>query len=288
MPFCRLDLSDDPIGEANRCLDRGARGIKLHPRAQKFDFGARGLDPVFARRRGAVGADPDPRRPRAARDRRRSAAAGRAPPAAPADPRPRRDRRPSAHRAHTEEPPQRHVRHVGLVDHRPARAADDRRARAGAVGQRSALRTAGGDDRPARPPVPVRPRRRPSRCTRCSGETPSGSAAARRPRRSSRRRCSNRRPAGHSSTAASPTTSSPTTALLWMYQPDLPGALGLAVRACDVDGSPELADVAELIEARRRRSGTRASRSRTRGRPPRTCARAMRLLQVALAILDTP
>ena len=48
MPFCRLDLSDDPIGEANRCLDRGARGIKLHPRAQKFDFGARGLDPVFA------------------------------------------------------------------------------------------------------------------------------------------------------------------------------------------------------------------------------------------------
>ena len=48
VPFCRLDLSADPIGEANRCLDRGARGIKLHPRAQKFDFGARGLDPVFA------------------------------------------------------------------------------------------------------------------------------------------------------------------------------------------------------------------------------------------------
>ncbi len=47
IPFCRLDLSDDPIGEANRCLDRGARGIKLHPRAQKFDFGATGLDPVF-------------------------------------------------------------------------------------------------------------------------------------------------------------------------------------------------------------------------------------------------
>ena len=48
VPFCRLDLSDDPIGEAVRCLDRGARGIKLHPRAQKFDFGERGLDPVFS------------------------------------------------------------------------------------------------------------------------------------------------------------------------------------------------------------------------------------------------
>jgi predicted TIM-barrel fold metal-dependent hydrolase len=48
VPFCRLDLTDDPIGEATRCLDRGARGIKLHPRAQKFDFGERGLDAVFA------------------------------------------------------------------------------------------------------------------------------------------------------------------------------------------------------------------------------------------------
>ena len=47
VPFCRLDLTEEPIPEAERCLDRGARGIKLHPRAQKFDFGERGLDPVF-------------------------------------------------------------------------------------------------------------------------------------------------------------------------------------------------------------------------------------------------
>src|SRR6185312_7026800 len=47
VPFCRLDLTEEPIAEAERCLDRGARGIKLHPRAQKFDFGERGLDPVF-------------------------------------------------------------------------------------------------------------------------------------------------------------------------------------------------------------------------------------------------
>jgi len=47
VPFCRLDLTDGPIAEAERCLDRGACGIKLHPRAQKFTFGEAALDPVF-------------------------------------------------------------------------------------------------------------------------------------------------------------------------------------------------------------------------------------------------
>ena len=36
IPFVRLDLSAEPIEEARRCLDLGARGIKLHPRAQRF------------------------------------------------------------------------------------------------------------------------------------------------------------------------------------------------------------------------------------------------------------
>src|SRR6059036_1983685 len=36
IPFVRLDLSESPIEEAERCLDLGALGIKLHPRAQKF------------------------------------------------------------------------------------------------------------------------------------------------------------------------------------------------------------------------------------------------------------
>ena len=48
IPFVRLDLSEDPIGEAERCLDRGARGIKLHPRAQKFLLDDERLAPVFA------------------------------------------------------------------------------------------------------------------------------------------------------------------------------------------------------------------------------------------------
>jgi len=47
VPFCRLDLTEEPIAEAERCLDRGARGIKLHPRAPAFDFGEKGLNPVF-------------------------------------------------------------------------------------------------------------------------------------------------------------------------------------------------------------------------------------------------
>ena len=48
-PFVRLDLAGpDPIAEATRCLDLGARGIKLHPRAQKFALDDARLDPVFA------------------------------------------------------------------------------------------------------------------------------------------------------------------------------------------------------------------------------------------------
>ncbi len=48
VPFVRLDLAESPIGEATRCLDRGARGIKLHPRAQGFLLNDERLAPVFA------------------------------------------------------------------------------------------------------------------------------------------------------------------------------------------------------------------------------------------------
>ena len=34
--FCRIDPRDDPVTEARRCLDAGAKGIKLHPRAERF------------------------------------------------------------------------------------------------------------------------------------------------------------------------------------------------------------------------------------------------------------
>ena len=47
IPFVRLDLNESPIEEAIRCLDLGARGIKLHPRAQKFTATDERLGPVF-------------------------------------------------------------------------------------------------------------------------------------------------------------------------------------------------------------------------------------------------
>jgi predicted TIM-barrel fold metal-dependent hydrolase len=48
IPFVRLALDEEPIEEAHRCLDLGARGIKLHPRAQKFLLNDKRLAPVFA------------------------------------------------------------------------------------------------------------------------------------------------------------------------------------------------------------------------------------------------
>ncbi len=47
IPFVRLALDEEPIEEARRCLDLGARGIKLHPRAQKFLLNDERLAPVF-------------------------------------------------------------------------------------------------------------------------------------------------------------------------------------------------------------------------------------------------
>jgi uncharacterized protein len=48
IPFVRLDLGEQPNEEATRALDLGARGIKLHPRAQGFLLDDQRLEPVFA------------------------------------------------------------------------------------------------------------------------------------------------------------------------------------------------------------------------------------------------
>lgn len=47
IPFVRLDLDESPIEEATRCIDLGARGVKLHPRAQRFLPDDPRLEPVF-------------------------------------------------------------------------------------------------------------------------------------------------------------------------------------------------------------------------------------------------
>ena len=48
MPFCRLDPNADPVAEAERCLARGARGIKLHPRAEQFTLDHPEVERLFA------------------------------------------------------------------------------------------------------------------------------------------------------------------------------------------------------------------------------------------------
>ena len=46
--FCRVDPRDDPVTEVRRCIDAGARGIKLHPRAERFDLDEPGVRAIVA------------------------------------------------------------------------------------------------------------------------------------------------------------------------------------------------------------------------------------------------
>jgi predicted TIM-barrel fold metal-dependent hydrolase len=48
VPFCRVDPRDHPLPEATRALDAGARGIKLHPRAEEFTLDHPGVKPLIA------------------------------------------------------------------------------------------------------------------------------------------------------------------------------------------------------------------------------------------------
>jgi predicted TIM-barrel fold metal-dependent hydrolase len=45
--FARLDPHADPFGEARRCLAAGARGLKLHPRAERFALEDPALEAVW-------------------------------------------------------------------------------------------------------------------------------------------------------------------------------------------------------------------------------------------------
>jgi predicted TIM-barrel fold metal-dependent hydrolase len=48
IPFCRLDPWEGAVAEAERSLDLGARGIKLHPRAEAFNLDHPAVRGVFA------------------------------------------------------------------------------------------------------------------------------------------------------------------------------------------------------------------------------------------------
>ena len=46
--FCRVDPRADPVAEIRRCVAAGARGIKLHPRAEQFDLDEPGVREIVA------------------------------------------------------------------------------------------------------------------------------------------------------------------------------------------------------------------------------------------------
>jgi len=48
MPFCRLDPAHDAVAELERCLAAGARGVKLHPRAESFSLADPPVEKIFA------------------------------------------------------------------------------------------------------------------------------------------------------------------------------------------------------------------------------------------------
>ena len=63
VPFCRVDPHDSPLAEAKRSLDAGARGIKLHPRAEQFTLDHPEVQPADRARPRALAAGAHPRRP---------------------------------------------------------------------------------------------------------------------------------------------------------------------------------------------------------------------------------
>jgi uncharacterized protein len=48
VPYCRVDPRDSAVLEATRALDAGARGIKLHPRAEQFTLDVPGVRELVA------------------------------------------------------------------------------------------------------------------------------------------------------------------------------------------------------------------------------------------------
>src|SRR5204863_9603147 len=46
--FARLGPRAEPVAEAERCLEAGAVGLKLHPRAERFTLDEPGVDDIVA------------------------------------------------------------------------------------------------------------------------------------------------------------------------------------------------------------------------------------------------
>jgi len=284
VPFCRLDLTEDPIAEAIRCLDRGARGIKLHPRAQKFDFGARGLNPVFA----------------LASERRLPILihAGRGLPPIAEDLRELVERHAGAqlilaHAAIAD------LQHIGRIlrDH-PNVVYDT--SVWGVTDLQALLAIAAPEQIVWASDAPYGMLQSASlQMARVSHHAGASEQQLREIFWDNAERVARGIPAA---TLSPPLVDGPqpqsfqrmrisdymmtTMALLWMRQPDMPGALGLALRACDTEASPDLADVAELIET----ASIVWAQGLTHDTPERITPytrAASRMLQIALTLLHT-
>ncbi|MGN6380668.1 MAG: amidohydrolase family protein [Gaiellales bacterium] len=284
VPFCRLDLTDDPIGEATRCLDRGARGIKLHPRAQRFTFGERALNPVFA----------------LAAERRVPILihAGRGLPPIADDLQHLVERHPHAqlilaHAAIAD------LQHIGRTLRAHPNVTYDTSVW-GVNDLRMLLATAAPEQIVWASDVPYGMAEtsifQVAHVLRHAGASVDHVRAV---YWDNAERVSRGEPAPTLSPPLIDTTEQmsmqrmrisdylmTTTALLWMRQPDMPGAIGLAVRACDAEASPELADVAELIETAGVVWAAGVAHETVEEITPYTRA-AFRLLQIALTLLHT-
>ena len=146
--YCRVDPRDGAVAEARRCLDAGARGIKLHPRAERVHALRARRPRAGGARARAPRAGPHPRGPRDPGAGARHRPALRRVPRRAADPRPRRDLGPRVALARAARPPEPADRHrvVGPGGHDgPVHA---RPAGQHPVGERLAVRAAadvGGD-----------------------------------------------------------------------------------------------------------------------------------------------
>ena len=268
VPFCRLDLTDgaDPRGGALPRPGR-ARHQAAPPGAEVRLRRARARPGVPARRRAAR-ADPDPRRPRPAGDRRRPAAtlSSTTPRRSSSSPMPRSPTSSTSAARCSTTPTSSTTRRSGRTPTCARCLPPPRRSRSlfasdapyGMRGDRPAfssgraLRRAGATRRPA------------------AGDV-LGERRARRAAASRRRRCSPPLVARDRTVPLQRLRVHDylimATTLLWTRLPDMPGAIGLALRACDTNGNGELARSSRACSTWPRSCGRRRSPSRTPTRP---------------------
>ena len=141
VPLARVSPHhEDAVAEAQRCLDAGARGFKLHPRSDEFGLPHPAVERDRRARRRAPDARALPRRPRHPAPRRGGRRPRAALPRRPPDPRPRGHQRPRLDRPRRRRAAEPLLRHRVVAGLRPPPAVRDDPARADPLRERHALR----------------------------------------------------------------------------------------------------------------------------------------------------